>query len=109
MRLKLTMIAIVALVPMLVGCGADHRTEDFCTTVCECADEEEQDGCLGQCIGQIDSAEESTGISPVTDACFACVNRSSCSRLETGCFSTECSALFDIDDPQPEPQPGDTN
>lgn len=105
MRLNLTLLTMLALTTLLVGCGEDHRTEDFCSMLCACsADAQDVEFCTTSCTGQLDAADESDGMSLISDECFACVNNTSCSRVQTACAS-DCSALEDVGDDQPPPEP----
>ena len=60
------------------------------------------------CSGAVDSSEQSQGISPISDECYACVNNTSCQIIETSCASA-CADLSDRDDQTPEPDPGESN
>lgn len=109
LHLKPSLLVLLLSIGSLAACGEDHRTEDFCNMICSCqGTDEEQAQCTAGCSGAVDASEESQGVSPISDECYACVNNTSCQIIETSCASA-CADLADaFNEPTPEPDPGET-
>lgn len=108
--LKSSLLAILLALSCITACGEDHRTEDFCNLLCECTSADDPEGaaqCNASCFASFDAIEEATGSSPITDACYACLNNTSCQLVQSGC-ADDCASLGNTLN-QPEPPQGDTN
>ncbi len=96
---------LLALAGLTTACG-DHRNEAFCSAICKCTvSPSDLAECTNACTEDLDEADEQQDQPLITDECFACVNQTSCQRLDVACEAA-CVPIPNPDPPQ-DPQPGD--